>query len=72
MGQSLPEECSPPGEADDCAIIVSLSEKTILGEAHNFQVLSSGGFGNCCISWSCTAKLGSIGVQLWMDFASPA
>lgn len=34
-GQSLPEECSPPGKADDCAIIVSLSEKTTLGKAHN-------------------------------------
>lgn len=25
VGQSTPEECSTPGEADDCAIIVSLS-----------------------------------------------
>ena len=33
MGQSLPEECSPAGEADDWAIVVSLSERTTLVKA---------------------------------------
>lgn len=39
MGQSLPEECCAPGEAGDCAILVSLSEKTILGKAHTFSFI---------------------------------
>lgn len=39
MGPSLPEECCTPGEASDCAIVVSLSKKTILGEAHTFSFI---------------------------------
>lgn len=41
MGQPLPGECFTLGEADDYAIIVSLSEKSILGKVHNFIVLAS-------------------------------
>lgn len=56
MGQLLPEECCTPGEADDCAIIVSLTAKTI-GKAHNFLVSSSGVCGNYRLSSSKVANL---------------
>lgn len=56
IGQSLPGECFIPGEADDYAIIVSLSEKTILGKAHNFSFLPPV-CGSYCLSSSSTVWL---------------
>lgn len=57
MGQALPGECFIPGEADDCAIIVCLSERTILGKAHNFLVFASRVCDNYCLSSSYTVYL---------------
>lgn len=39
MGHSFPEECRAPGEAGNCAIIVFLSRRTILGEAHSLNFI---------------------------------
>lgn len=61
IGQSLPGECFIPGEADDYAIIVSLSEKTILGKAHNF-------FGGFFASRVCGSYCLSSSYTLWLVF----